>query len=223
MPALIGEPSGIRLALCEDCREIFRNINIEKKRSTLREMIVKHVLIFSLLLVSATALATETKLVAVGDISVREGTVSTSITNYILVKENLPSAKVGCSLRHSSVPYTRVIKAGSKFAIKNIGSVNAIDLETAELPVVKEEFERQFAVKVPNSIDTRAKLESFLLLRYGVRVIKGSRYRLAIDVLSEKTNNSYVIECGSIGNSFSADLALEAIRVSNILVYDPEM
>ncbi len=178
-------------------------------------------IIFGLILASAAASA-DMKLVATKEISIREGTVSTAISSSIVMEKVMPDIYLGCSLRHSSTNYNRVIKQGSKFTVKNIGKVISVDLSKASLSYLKAEVETRFAVKLSDQINTRAKLEKHLETIYGAKLV-GSVHNLKIDVVSDQTDSPYKIECGSGTKAFTADEAIAAINVSGMFAVDNEM
>jgi hypothetical protein len=179
------------------------------------------ILLVALMFMPVLAFA-NTKLMAVSDFSINSHEESTQITNSASMQEKRPDLLLGCFLKHNSVSYPRVIKGGSKFSIKKVGSPFSINYATAPLPQLKEQVENRFGVKVGPEVDTHAKLEKFLSERYGAKLQPGIVYKLRFTVVSEKSGNEYLIECSSGTKAFTAAEALDAIAVSNVLTYDPE-
>lgn len=155
-------------------------------------------------------------LVSKSDISVYENSIETHITNFDEIRKSRPDLDVSCDLKHSPFAYPRVIKEGAVFIIDSVG-------ETMERSLVelKAGIYKNYGVKVGNEINTPEKLFDYISRNYGFVAI--NMYYIEIKIISVTTGNDYRLECESPKKDLSLGKALDAIYLSEIFTYDPNL
>ena len=160
-------------------------------------------------------------LIAASDITIKPYSALTNITDFSVLNEKSPElTKIRCSILHGAFNFERIIKAGSRFSVGELGYVSATSRSLQDL---KDELFEDTGLIVGTEINTVGKFASYVAENYGIKVIPGSLYRLAFIITSEKTNTAYQVRCLSRGFRFSVSQAMDSIYLSNILSYEPNL
>jgi len=177
----------------------------------------------AIILGAQTASAQSVKLRVVSDVAVKAGTASLRLTNPDLEGGRFPgNANISCSLIFKSEDFDRKLKKDSTYLITLPGQGHVVNLTKCSVPEMREEIERIFAKKLSTNLDTREKLTKFISQTYGEKINDVDHYRRTFNVTSVNTAKKYLLTCDAYV-PLSANLALEAIGVSNIMTFDREL